>query len=369
MSAIRRTVVGLAALLLTTACGRGSGEEFVEALPQLEGVTLEVTGDASEGAVRIAEDGVSHSAVTSSSEYLSHARDGVRRVNGIVREMLGQVREVANTYEPVRVNATTVVYGPHEVGNVSYRLFVRRISAGAFGWRVDAKPLGAEDTSYLRVMGGAVQNGASAPARRGAFGVNLDNLKLVDPSFPGEGVLLAGYANRDGNKTLAYRLKAFTPDANEYAALSAAFVGHRRADTGRTHVKLAHGANVDALPNATDAKELLRLRASYVPGVGGRAAMLATGGDIAEGEAYVGVACWDAGLVETFKLIRHCTGVGTGSRTCETVEQVGQAIDCRQEVGELEEPALDPMDGALDEDAPDADVTAPDSEPTGDIEG
>lgn len=367
MSSIRKTTV-VSLCLLTLACAGSAGDEFVQALPEPEGFTLELTGDPAEGVARVGPAGVSHSAVTTSSEYLIAAREGVRRVNGLVREMMERVHAIAETYEPVRVNATTVVYGPHEVGAVSYRLFVRRVAAGGFGWRLEAKPLDAADEAYVRVMAGGMQNRPDSPALRGVFGANLDNLKGVDPSFPGEGVLVAGYANREGNKTLSYRLEGFSPDTSEYTPLTAAFVGHRRADTGRTHVKLVHDANLESIPEGTDAKELLRLRANYVPGVGGRAALVATGGDIPEGEAYVGAACWDAGLVETYKVLRHCTGLETGTRTCEIVAEVGTPADCRAQVREAEEPALDPMDGALDEEAPDTDVSAPEGEPTGDIE-
>jgi len=363
-----RSAATAAVCLLLAACGG----DYADALPDPESLTLEVTGDPSEAAapVRLA-DGLasSTSALGSSSEYLTHARNGVRLVNTTVRDLMGRVKEIARNHEGTRVNDTTRMYGPLDEGNVTYRLFVRRISPNAYGWRLDAKPLGAEDSAYLRVMGGAVQQVPETGAKRGAFGANLDNLQTVDASFPGQGVLMAGFGVRDGNKTLAFRLQGFTPDLAAHAPVSAAFTGHRRADTGATAIRLAHHKNVESIPEGTEAQELLRITARWVPGSGGRAAALATGGDIPEGEAYVGAACWSAGLVEEYRQVRHCTGVGTEARTCTLVEESGDRANCRQEVRETDEPALDPMDGALDEDAPDTEVLIPETEPTGEIEG
>ncbi|MDQ3266391.1 MAG: hypothetical protein M3Y59_22540 [Myxococcota bacterium] len=369
MKAIR-SAASIAVCLLITACGRG---EYVEAIPEVDSLTLEVTGDPSEGAAEMARlaDGLASTshALTTPSEYLTHARDGVRLVNSTVRELMGRVKEIAETHEGERIDATTRRYGPKDVGNVTYRLFIRKLTATGYGWRLDAKPLGAEDSAYLRVLGGAVRQAEDTRGRRGAFGANLDNLQVVDPSFPGQGVLIAGFGVREGNKTLAYRLQGFTPDAQAHAPVTAAFIGHRRADTGATSIRLAHQRNLEAIPEGTEAQELLRVRARWVPGVGGRGAALATGGDVPEGEAYVGVACWNAELENGYSLLSHCTGVGTETRACTPVQESGARANCRQEVRELDEPALDPLDGALDDDAPDTDVTAPETEPTGEIDG
>lgn len=369
---LRRSALLVAvSTFLTTACGGGAGQEAQQIIPDLTALTLEVTGDPSEGAAAPTPQqgaiGISQRAVTHAPEYLAHARDGVRMVNATVKEMMGQVRSLIEQSEG-RQTAAGRVYGPKDVGTVTYRVLVRKLGEGSFGWRLEAKPQGAQDSAYLRVMAGGVQRRGES-GRRGTFGANLDNMKAIDASYPGQGLLLGGFGLREGNKTLAYRLRNFTPDAQEHRPVTAAFVGHRRADTGATSVRLATHQNLARIPNGTAAEELVRLRARWVPGVGGRAAILATAGDIPQGEAYVGTSCWDAQLQEGFKALLHCTQVGTPSRSCTVIQSTGQQSSCRSGERDVAEPALDPMDGALDSDAPDTGVTAPTEEPTGEQAG
>ena len=111
-------------------------------------------------------------------------------------------------------------------------LTVRRVEVNRYAWRLQAKPIGAEDSAYLIIMGGSVARGTEAHRGRGVVGVNLDNLKLVlGDAFNGQGKMLAAFAhveNAAGTaeaKSLAYLLHGFTPDSTQHDPVDAAFVG------------------------------------------------------------------------------------------------------------------------------------------------
>lgn len=367
---LHRTALLMTCCTLLLACGGGLGAETRDAIPELKDLTLEVTGHTSEGVPAAAGEGLELPGpqAVNVPQYLGYARDGVRSVNATITDLMGRVRQLLEGQEGRQTSGGGRVYGPKDVGNVTYRLLARKLGDDAYGWRLEAKPLGAEDSRYLRVMGGGVRKRPDG-ARRGIFGANLDNMKLADPSHPGQGVLMAAFGLRGEGKTLVYRLQRFTPDAQQHPPVTAAFIGHRRTDTGATAVKLAIHRNLPQIPGGTDAAELVRLRARWLPGSGGRATVLATAGDIPQGQAYVGMSCWNAQLEEGFKRLLHCTAVGTPSRSCTVVQTAGDPASCRAQVRDPSEPALDPMDGALDEDAPDTGLTAPGAEPTGDSAG
>lgn len=369
-----RLLILSAVVSLAVSCGRLRADaEFYEGVPTLEGLTLEVTGDASEGAAQGRAPGgvdlvVSPLDVDAAPELLRHTRAGVRLVNQTVKRAFEIVHALMEE-EGQLVREGVRVYGPQDRDQVTYRLTVRRFTATSFGFKLQAKPVGAEDSAYQAVMGGAMTRGDEAHRGRGVVGINLDRYKLVDPAFPGQGVLLAGFAHRSEGKALAFRAQAFTPNAVEHPALSAAFVGWRRHSDGGTGVRLATQANLENLENGTEAKELIALRARWIPEVGGRAAAVATGGDIPEGTAYLAHACWNAATEETFKVLSRCVRNEDGTRgECAVVHQSGSRETCRVELGDLEPTSRGLLDTTPEEGGPALEVTVPEEEPTGDSE-
>ena len=81
--------------------------------------------------------------------------------------------------------------------------------------------------------------------------------------------------------------------------------------------------------SATAAKESVFARLRFIPGTGGRADILATGGDIATGHVYIGASCWDAQEGEVFKVLRDCTKNSAGTAgSCTVVKKTGDVTAC-----------------------------------------
>lgn len=97
------------------------------------------------------------------------------------------------------------VFGPKDYGNASFRLTIKRVRDNRFAYKLEAKPLGGDDTAYKVVAAGNMTKGAQAGRGRGHVGFNLDVYKTVDSSFPGQGKLLSRFAHVGNAKVLAYR--------------------------------------------------------------------------------------------------------------------------------------------------------------------
>ena len=115
---------------------------------------------------------------------------------------------------------------------------------------------------------------------------------------------------------------------------------------------------------ATDAKELMLARVRHQRDVGGRADMLVTGGDVAEGHVLVVSECWDKALASGFRSVRDCPGDGIGGDRCQVVTTRGDESACTA----FATPELPPADANAampDSQSVAGDVTAPDSMPDG----
>lgn len=344
------------ALVVVSACH--PDQEYVDALPDMAGLGLEISGGASEGmstsALTYDQDALTaedleqvSQAVATAPEFLQEARNGVRELNQHVRRILDPIADLirnnAARAEPGQVRVWT-----RDVDGITYRLGIKKIAPLKFAWRVDAKPVGAEDAMYKVVMGGGIARNREPHRGRGFLGIDLNNLKLVKTDFPGQGRLFCGFAHQGESKTLAYMLRGFTPNLEQRAPIDAAFVGHRVMPSGATAVRLATLVNLpQAVGETEDHRELVRLRVRYLPGTGGRGDMLATGGDLPLGTAYHGIACWNADEEETFKALFRCTRAsGSTTPACELVSRTGDRTACALDL----RPSMDGPETNLPED-------------------
>ena len=131
----------------------------------------------------------------------------------------------------------------------------------------------------------------------------------MQPAYPGDGFLLAGFANGPVAKSVHYRLVEFTPDGSN--PLTAAFVGMENG-AGIRRVRVATPQDLLAGPNGD---ELLLARAAWLPGVAGRTFSIVTNWKrldrtmmppVLAGPAYGDVpgAPWDVELLLRPRLLR-----------------------------------------------------------------
>jgi hypothetical protein len=347
---MRRTIgLTLLSLGLIAGCGK---DEFADATPQTSALQMELTGGSSEGLTAQSADwGAQRQALTGQlPEWLQHTKDAIAALNAGVAKVIAPVEQAVAANVGTLQSGDTKLYGPTDKDGATWRFYIKRIDVSDFGWALQAKPIGGDDSLYVTVMAGLIKKGTEPHHGEGILGADLDKLATVDSTFHGSGQLLVGFAHVSGYKVLAYGLHNFSPDVSQFETVDAIFSGWKGPD-GVARVRLAAYANIADTP--TDAKELSILRARWLPGVGGRADALATAGDIPAGHVYVANACWDRDQsdVDGFYALRDCT-IGSLTINCTIVKTAGQLTNCAQGLGDEELPSSDPMDPTQEKGSP-----------------
>ena len=360
-----RLLILAAALVAVAACGRAGDEKFVEASPDFDGLSLEISGAASEGAALVSEEGLAQKGQGlggSGIQYLDDARDYVAFLNGAVKQIVTPIAELVAAKGGTAVAGDAMVYGPKDRGTATYKFTIKKQTDVRYGFKLEAKPQGAADSEYVTVMAGAMTKGDKPHRGKGGLGIDLTALKAVDTTIKGEGKLFCGFAHVGDSKTLVYVLKGFTPNLANRQPLDAAFVGHRLMPSKATRIRIVSLNNLSDSPDPAT-KELVRTRVRFIPGVGGRADILATQGDVPVGKAYWGSACWDAQENEGFAVLRLCDKAQTP--VCTVVATRGQLSNCKPGLETEELPSEDALDTSLEPDAPSTDVAVPAVMPSG----
>ena len=347
-----RRMIGLTLFAVGVMAGC-QNDDFASATPEASALQMEFTGDtAAEGLTAASADwGASEQALSGSvPEYLGHTRDAIRALNTAVAAVLTPIAEAIAKAGPKESVGDVRTWGPHDHGSATYLFTMKKLADKSFGWVLQAKPQGAADASYATVMGGLFAAGDLPHRGRGAMGVDLDKLALVDASFHGNGQMLVGFAHVSGYKVLAYGLKNFSPDVSTYDPVDAVFSGWRGPDGG-ARARLAVYANI--ADSATDAKELVLLRARWLPGVGGRADGLVTAGDVPAGHVLVANSCWSRDLtdVDGFYAIRDCS-VGAVGPMCPVIKTAGKLSNCGRGLDAEDLPPATPTDPTQEPGAP-----------------
>ena len=390
----KRLGVGALVLALTACGGNDSTGDYAAATPDVAGLALETSGGASDGlALRAdAPPGNTANALTAATattcqpwQQLCRIREGVKGINLYVRAVVEPVEALART-KPASETTGTRVYGPVDAPAASpvatFLLTVKKdADADTFKFKLEGKSIGGDDSKYVVVMAGKLKRGDLPHRGRGVLAIDLTKLSALNLSgapvdgFEGAGQLLASFAHVGQAKSLAYVLKGFVPDTTVAGAtpLDAAFVGHK-TPSGETRVRLASvdeylAPNPTLVPVPADAgPELLLARARWVPGLGGRAAVLVkdviTPGDVASygpsatipfvPDFFLGVSCFDKDELEGYHRLFACTKTpAVGARPCVNVTPAtwpaGTVTAC------LPDTAIDAA-GAAESDVPPADA-------------
>jgi hypothetical protein len=281
---MKTTPLPAAALALAlAACGQTN--DFSGATPDVAGLTLEVEGGPAEGLPLTTLSGTAPQAALATTpgdgDDLATIRAEVKALNGELRRVMERVQEAVQAGGTPAVG-NRMIYGPADrcvvqdaggacTASANFVLGVKRERDLVFSWLLEARPVGSTDQADFRpVAAGWLARGAHPHRGVGRLAINLRNLKAVQPLSPGDGYLLAGFANGQVAKSIHYRLVEFTPDGTN--PRTAAYVGMKNA-AGVRRVRVATPRDLLAGPNGA---ELLLARAAWLPGVAGRTYSIVT---------------------------------------------------------------------------------------------
>ncbi len=243
-------------------------------------------------------------------------------VNYYLKATLGAAEEVAAAGGGT--SGDTATYGPKDVvppggstAAATFRLIVKRRTDTTYAFRLDAKPVGAADSAYRAVAVGNMTRGTVNNRGRGAFGIDLDALAAANATvFTGKGRLLAAFASDAQQKAMAFGFDGFQATATSPLVSNTVLVAHLTSD-GHSRLRVAAAGEFVPPPGGgTDTSlELAFLRGTWARGLGGRAAILVTGGDVPSyGEPYLlQLACYDAARTMVYGDLFECSALSAGA--------------------------------------------------------
>ena len=371
----------VAGLFLAAACGSNTHgpDEYQAAVPTFSGVSSELSGTSSEEAslspspeaTLIAPAATAELQGSNSPDWLPKIRDAIRSLNEGLKNAFAPVERLVLTSGPSQVRGQVYIYGPFDQDGYSYLLSVVRVAGNHYAWRLDVKKTGDADTAFTKFAAGTTFKVPSDQAHRGrgTIGIDLDAYKSVVTTFPGQGKLFVAFSHHgfgpaaadagvtEQSKTLIYALRNFSADTSKWQPVDALFYAHKNGLSGVTSVRVAAYADIPEIPDDTPAKELFFGRARYNPGVGGRAEVAITGGDLA-GKVFFGRECWDRAEALVFKATALCAaGEEPGSGACVWTV-TGDPAACLVRLADGERDHCDPSD--IDDPNPDPDAPATD---------
>src|SRR5450755_2571956 len=303
-----------------TACGSksGPGDEYLVGAPEESALQLGVTDDAASESLATESDAVDPSGEAAQglgeaasgldpqvSPELAHARQAVADLNQALRNFMQPIVALVRDTDPTTTEGNIKTWGPVTRGATEFRFVMRRgLVRTHFGWLLQARFAGSSD-DFSNVAAGGITVGYAARRGVGTVGIDLDALGALDPTIVARGALLAGFAHGPNGSALAYHLRDFSPNPEREAPVDAIVQGvHLRE--GFNRLRLAYHGNVAG--TATDAEELVLARVRHMRDVGGRADLLVTGGDVADGHVWVVSECWNAQLQAAYRVVRDCPG-------------------------------------------------------------
>ncbi len=368
-------ILGILACTLP-ACGSGSGsssDDYLDAAPEMSALQLSVTDDATSEGTSTDADAIDaaqqvtqalgesgESLAVNVAPELEHCRAAVKALNEGLRDFLQPIVALVRNTEPTTVGRVRT-WGPVTRGAAEFQFVMRHGTLRHFGWLLQARPAGTTE-NYTIVAAGGITVGYAARRGIGTVGVDLDRLATVDPTVAGHGALLASFAHGPNGSTLAYRLRDFSLDAAQKTGVDALVQGvHLKA--GYNRLRLAYYGNV--ADTATDAPELVLARVRQERAEGGRADLLVTGGDVADGKVWVVSECWSPALQSTFRIVRDCPNDGIGGASCQIVSTTGDSTACPPDLSDADLPPADPLTPMPDPQSPEGDLTPPTTLPDG----
>jgi len=372
--------LGMGALALgISACGgtkSGDENEFLAGVPEVAALELSITDDAQSEGLATPDDQVGAVAndvlgsiterliiPVQTAEGLASAQQAALELNQALRDFLQPIAALVRNEEPTEVADNVAAWGPVTRGDTEYRFFVKKGVLRRFGWALQARPEGSS-AEFSNVAAGGIQVGALSRRGRGVVGVDLDALANVDPTVGAQGKLLAAFAHGPAGTALAYGVRDFARYGDP-TPVDAAFAGVHLSG-GYNRVRLAYHGNVPE--SATAAQETVLARVRHHRGEGGRADLLAFGGDIADGKFWVVSECWNGDLASTYRIVRECPGDGIGGERCIEQSVSGSAAACRADLREPELPPTDAEAPMPDAESPEQDLVAPTEMPSGEAD-
>jgi len=293
---LRNTLIiapALALVPLAAGCMAGPGEEYKNAVPTSDTLTIDVPGEGSGS-----EAGAARAPLLGErADFYQATRNTSRAVNGSLW-MIGQVLEHIVSYPPTEVHEDSAVWGPwnETLNPLTYVLLVEKTDATHYRYVLRGKPRLEGDEAYVDLIAGETEIDEAAGIRRGTIGIDFDAAHALDPAeHPEQGRIAAEW---DEGAEPRYVEAAFEDFVGRHEDRPASALYRYRESRDRSGT-FEFGVEVDLEGSESPEPEQLVLMSRWDRSGAGRGDALVTGGDL--GDAVVNASeCWDVHFDRVF---------------------------------------------------------------------
>ncbi|MCA9545034.1 MAG: hypothetical protein KC613_11610 [Myxococcales bacterium] len=286
-----RHVVPVALLALAAAaCDAEPTEsaeilELKQALPQAQAMTIDMPSGAFQ--------------VPQQATFYAFTWGTTSHVNGFVRNITNVIEDVVELPPTDTDGRSYAVWGPwtEPLSPATWRVRVDRVADG-FDYTVQAWPREADEGAAVDVLTGHHSPRPGARRGEGQWRYDLSAARSVDPiAHDALGVIEVAYDLGDTRQLEV----TFDEVQGRFSAqaTSTLYRYTEAADRAGTFDFISN-LNIDEDDPAKDRRELLQVRARWLPTGPGRADVLATHGDLPAGLQADVVECWGEAFTRTF---------------------------------------------------------------------
>lgn len=293
----------VATAVVTAGCGRFTADdEFVDASPDFDAVSMELDGDdgASSDGTATSPLVSAEAALTTEATLWPTVRTTVRGINRTVAAFVRAIERIVRE-NPDEATGTTHVWTRVD-GPIEFRFTMTKVAAKKFQYELDARAAGTEG-EFTNILDGEMLKGEAAHRGAGFLRCDLTALSRIEGSTSTAlGELKVAYHHVGATKKLRVVLKDYQQDPTSPKG-SAAYVYTRVGRGLSGAIKLAVHANLNKAEENKPDPEWLLIRGRWLTGFKARFDAVAFGGDIPQGMWVRGRECIDRLESTVFKRI------------------------------------------------------------------
>jgi len=288
----------MSCLWTLSACGNDALDQFRQALPSEQAVTIKAPEN---NASALTAD----VAVGEKSDFYQTTRDISRGVNGSIRAIVLLIKAVV-AQPPTTIDGDRLIWGPGNDDALSpseFRLVAEKKGDGRFSYRLEYKPKDAADTdsNYKPLITGDADNSKGHDEGEGTMTLMIDNWAAAEDSNCGAGTLHVRYDTTVEPKFLSVDFEDFVDCENhgDNKPLHAASYFYSRANDGSGNFQFVAEGDIHEGSLQPVVNETLAIRSRWNASGEGRSDVRVSGGDLTVSEVTAN-ECWDSAFHITF---------------------------------------------------------------------
>ena len=304
---LRNATIALTAATMLAGCLRAPEDEYRNAVPRSDELSMEVPDNGGGGEAGRA----SAPLVGERATFYQMTRDTSRDVNGTIWITL-KILEHVVSYPATEVHEDHAIWGPwnETLSPITYVLVVERLGEGQYRYALRGKPRAEGDEAYVDLIGGETELDEAAGIKRGTIGYDLDAAHALDGGeFPFQGRLAAAWDAGGNPRSVEAAFENIVNERGEGPV--SALYRYRENHDGSGSFEL--GLRGDIANDGSLAEDVVLMTRWDASGAG-RGDAIVTGGDAGEHVVYAN-ECWDGAFDRTYWVDTHDLEPNEGDAT------------------------------------------------------